>query len=205
MARPSQYSRGRRLVMQLTLLVALLCTLGLATLVARSRERAMAVELTAKPHLTPQLAMRLPKGWPVEQNGDELPITVIAREPANPPSLKSRRIVVYQTLAPTGGAEQLLRRYLNKRGGESGSFQSFEILGQPGVLARFEMRVPEPNDPYERQRLVPTWYAAAGLRGAGPKGADLGVVIGVEGYTTAGPAGSQLIRQIADALSVRKR
>ena len=99
----------------------------------------------------------------------------------------------------------MLRRYLNERGGESGSFQSSEILGQPGAMARFEMLVAEPNDPYERRRLVPSWYAATVLPGAGPNGAELGVVIGVEGYTTAGPAGSQLIRQIADALTVRRR
>jgi hypothetical protein len=189
--------------MQLMLFVVLLCTLGLAALIGRSREWAIAVELTAKPHLTPHLAMRLPKGWLVEQDADELPITVTAQS-ANDQSNKSRRVVVYQTLSSAGGAEGLLRRYLNERRGEAGSFRSFDILGHAGVLARFEMKVPEPNDPFDRIR-VPSWYAAGVLPGAGPQGADLGVVIGVEGYTTAGPAGSRLIRQIAGALSVRKR
>ena len=68
MARPAQYSRGRKAVMQVTMFVVFLATLALAALLAQSRARAVAVELTDKPFLTGPLAMRYPKGWDVKQD-----------------------------------------------------------------------------------------------------------------------------------------
>src|SRR5689334_3397228 len=81
MPRPSQYSRGRRVVMQLTLVLVLAATLSLAGLIARSRERALAVELTSHP--IPHgglLDVRLPKGWKWAWDSSELPVTVTAIE-----------------------------------------------------------------------------------------------------------------------------
>src|SRR6478609_3611108 len=49
MPRPSQYSHGRRLVMQLTVALVLAGCLGLAGLIVRSRERALAVDITTQP------------------------------------------------------------------------------------------------------------------------------------------------------------
>ena len=70
MARPSQYSRGRRLVMQVTLFVVLLGTVALAAVLAQNRARAMSVELTDKPLSWGQLALRYPEGWQVTRSSD---------------------------------------------------------------------------------------------------------------------------------------
>jgi hypothetical protein len=188
--------------MQIAMFIVLLSTLGLAALVGRNRDKAIAVELTAKPHLTPRLAIRLPKGWFVEQEGDELPIKVTARESVDPPLKEARGVVVYQTVStPPGTAEELLSTYLNNLSGEAVSVRPYNIFGHLGVLVRFELAVP--NDRLDRITLVPAWYAAGLVPGAGPNGADLGVIIGVQGYRTAGPAGSRLIRQIGDGLRLR--
>src|SRR5687767_14219447 len=81
MPRPSAYSRTRRLVMQATMAGVLVATVGAAALLARVRERRWAVTLLATPHLTERLAMRMPRGWHVDQTlpGEE-PLTVTATQ-----------------------------------------------------------------------------------------------------------------------------
>ena len=103
--------------MQATLAGVMLCTLGLAALLGRSRERAMAVEWAAKPHLTEYLAIKLPKGWAVDERGDGLPLLVSATAPLKAGAneiteiKEARGVVVYQTeVVPPGGAEGLPER-----------------------------------------------------------------------------------------------
>src|SRR4051794_30979614 len=98
MARPSQYSRGRRAVMQVTVLAVFAATLALAWLLAQSRARAMAVELTDKPFVMDGLALRYPKGWTVQQASDEAPVKVT--EPKRP-GRGEPRAVVLQTASAT--------------------------------------------------------------------------------------------------------
>jgi hypothetical protein len=166
----------------------------------------MAVELNAKPHLTEHLAIRLPKGWNVDQEGDDLPVSVSAvartREgPIEDASVKELRLVgVYQTVAASRTAAVLLGSYLSDQQGELGTARPFSILGSDGVVARFEAYH---ADEAGRIHRIPSWYAAAVVPGAGPGGADLGVVLTAQGLGTDGPAGRRLLRQVADGLSVR--
>src|SRR5688500_7141155 len=81
MPRPSAYSRTRRLVMQATMAGVLLASVGVAALLARVREQRWGVTLLPTPHLTPQLAMHLPRGWRVDESlPGEGPLTVTARQ-----------------------------------------------------------------------------------------------------------------------------
>lgn len=191
--------------MQITMLVILLASLGLAALLGRSRERATAVELSAKPHLTDRLGIRYPKGWAPHQDreSDELPLTVTWTEDPKAGLLDARGVIVYQTDAP-GPPDQLLGRFLVERGGELGRMRPFTILGHPGVIVRFERALPLPDDPRGRSIALPAWYAAVVVPDAGPEGRPLGIVIGVEGFATAGPAGQRLLRQLADGLTIRR-
>jgi hypothetical protein len=204
MARPSAYSRGRRIVMQVTMFGVLLATIGLAALVARSRERAVAVELETKPHLTDQLAIRLPKGWTPEQDSFDLPIKVTSHERAAGNPDKERVVTVYQTDTPPGTAQDLLKQYIGQTPvlGEAGTFL---LLGEPGAIASFDRLDMDSDFGFGPTRLVPGWYAAGILQGKGPGGRDLGVVIAVEGEPAAGPAGRRLVRQLADGLIIRGR
>ena len=188
--------------MQVTMSGVFLATLGLAALVARSRERAAAVELETKPHLTDRLAIRLPKGWPLSQDSLELPIEVVARERVVGKPEKSRDLTIYQTDTPPGSAAALLQQYIGSTPGVLGEPDAFMLLGEPGVIASFDRTDPDEFG-YAPSRYLPGWYAAGVLAGKGPKGGDLGVVIRVEGITTAGPAGRRLVRQVADGLALR--
>jgi hypothetical protein len=207
MARPSQYSQGRRIAMQATLAGVLLCTLGLAALVGQSRERAMAVEWAAKPHLTEYLSIRLPKGWEPDERGDGLPLLVSATAPLKEGASRvteikeARGVVVYQTeVLPPGGAEALLRQYVADTPGNLGRPRRFDVLGEAGVIVRFEAHL---ADEYGQFVQVPGWYAAAVLPTAGPGGGPLGVVLGAKGLGADGPAGPRLLRQLADGLGQR--
>jgi hypothetical protein len=191
--------------MQVTMFGVFLATLGLAMLLAQSRERAVAVELETKPHLTDYLAIRLPKGWlPPDQDAFELPMEVVSKERTNGNLDKARVVAVYQTDAPPANAEALLKRYIGRSQGQLGELEPFMLLGEPGVIARFWVQV-VPDDAMEGGKLIPAWYAAGILPGKGPKGGDLGIVIGVHGMPAAGPAGRHLVRQVADGLILRGR
>jgi hypothetical protein len=189
--------------MQVTMSFVFLATLGLAALVARSRERAAAVDLEAKPHLTDPLAIRLPKGWQLTQDQDELPVEVVSRERVVGKPEKAREIKIYQTDKPPGSPEALLKHYIGATPGVLGELDTFILLGEPGVIASFDHVDLESDFGYGPTRYLPGWYAAGILPGKGPKGGDLGVVIYVEGVPVAGPAGRRLVRQIADGLALR--
>lgn len=205
MARPAQYSRGRRFVLQATLLVVLLGTLGLAALVGQSRDRDTGVQLTDKPHLTPRLTMRLPKGWQIDQNSDVLPLVVTAKEKLRPDEVEARGLFILQTAMPPGSADDLLRQYVENVPGSAGPPSAFRILDRPGVIVRFDRAEEVSDGQFRYMRLVPGWFAAGIVAGAGPNGSDLGVVLGVHGQRAAGPAGSRLLRQLADGLGLRGR
>lgn len=207
MPRPSQYSRGRRLVMQLTVALVLAACLGLAGLIARAREHALAVELRTQPmSYGGWLDVRLPKGWRPEWESNDAALKIAASErlPQSEQTRGPREVTIYQIATNAKDGAQLLSQTLADVRGRPGSLSSFEILGQPGSIVRFEARKALPNDPFGRDIVIPSWFAATVVPGAGPGGQALGVLIGVEGYDTAGPAGPRLVRQLADGLSLPK-
>jgi hypothetical protein len=207
MARPSQYSRGRRLVMQLTVAVVLAGCLGIAGLIVRTRERALAVDVTTTAmSYGGWLDVRLPKGWKSQWDTDELAIKVVATErlPESEQTRDPRQATIYEVATNAKDGAGLLRLTLADMRGRQGALQPFNILGQPGYIFRYNARKAVPNDPFGRDIVIPGWYAATVVPGAGPGGQPLGVVIGVEGYDTAGPAGWRLVRQLADGLSLPK-
>ncbi len=190
--------------MQVVMAAVLLATIGLAALLARSRQQATA--FAGKPHLTDTLAIRLPKKWRVFQDPEEpgqLPTKVVATEMAM--ASNPRTIVVYQTAVSSESSEEVLREYLSREPGDLGGAEPFDVLDHPGVIARFDSIVAIPEDPLGRAELIPGWYAAAVVPNAGPGNSNLGVVVGVYGETAAGPPGRGLVRQVADGLSVRAR
>lgn len=178
-------------------------TLGLAAIVERGRAKASAVELEPKPHLTEYLGIRLPKGWePPIQDSLELPIEVISREKVADPRAGRRIIRVIQFARPPGDPRELL--YLAVRNPDLlGEIDSFTILGEVGVVATFDIGDPESDEGWGPTRPLPGWFAAAVLPKKGPNGENLGIVIGVQGLATQGPAGKHLVRQIADGLTMR--
>src|SRR5687768_8010056 len=133
MARPAQYSRGRRVVMQVTLLAVLLATVGLAALLAQNRARAMSVTLTDEPLVWGRLALRYPVGWQVHPPPDDAPVTVL--EPKRPGARDQRAIVVRQVPAESLTSEQLFQRQVDAEG-ELGPLTELNVLGQRGVMAR---------------------------------------------------------------------
>ena len=193
--------------MQFTLAIVLAACLGLAGLIGRARERVLAVELRAHPmSYGGWLDVRLPKGWRPQWESDDVALKVVASErlPRTDEVRDPREVIVYQIATDAKDGAGLLRQTLADVRGRPGSFKSFDILGQSGSIVRFEARKALPNDPFGRDIVIPAWYAAAVVPGAGPGGRPLGVVIGVEGYDTAGPAGWRLVRQVADGLSLPK-
>jgi hypothetical protein len=193
--------------MQVTLAVVLAACLGLAGLIARSRERVLAIELTSTAMTYGGwLDVRLPKGWGrTWDNGTQVvKIVTSERLPRTEETRDPREATIYEIATDTKDGAELLGLTLSDTLGSTGAIQSFEILGQPGAIVRFDARKPVPNDPFGRDIIIPAWYAAAVVPGAGPGGRSLGVVIGVEGYDTAGPAGPRLVRQLADGLSLPK-
>ena len=187
--------------MQVTMFVVFLATLALAALLAQSRARAVAVELTDKPFLTEPLAMRYPKGWDVRQESDEAPVRVI--EPKRRADSDPRTIVLHQVAVPPSiTSEQLFQRQFGEEWREEVRLQDFPLLGQHGVAARL--------DHYEQVsdteiHVIPRWCAATVIPAAGPSGQGLGVVLEVRGPGVTGPAGLRLLRRVADGLSLRRR
>jgi hypothetical protein len=193
--------------MQLTVAVVLAACLGIAGLLVHNRERALAVDLTTSPmSYGGWLDVRLPKGWRSQWAPDELALKLVATErlPESEQTRDPREATIYETATNAKDGAELLRLTLADARGRAGSLKSFEILGQPGSIVRFDARKAVPNDPFGRDIAIPGWYAATVVPGAGPGGQALGVVIGVEGYDTAGPAGWRLVRQLADGLSLPK-
>jgi hypothetical protein len=185
--------------MQLTLLIVFLATLGLAWLLSQSRSRAMAVELTDKPFLTDELALRYPKGWDVRQTSDEAPVQIL--EPKRPGRGHPRLVVLHVMPTTSLTTSQLFQRHVDTKG-ELGPIGEFPLLGQSGLAAPFDRyEMPSPTE----IEVIPTWTAAAVIPGAGRDGSDLGVVLEVRGEAVHGPAGRALLRQVADGLSLRKR
>jgi hypothetical protein len=203
MARASQYSRGRRLMLQGTLVLVLGATLGLAAMLGQSRDRAMAIELSSKPHWAGKLAIRLPKGWALLQDTDEIPITVVAKESKGATPGELRSIEIHQSSSSSATPQEILSRHLSRLEGELGRVRSFNLLGQPAFLARFSVYEPIPMDPFGRAVEVPAWFAGGVVPGAGLRGQDLAVVIGVRGQGMAGPAGMRVIDQLAKAMTLR--
>ena len=186
--------------MQVTMFVVFLATLALAALLAQSRARAVAVELTDKPFLSGPLAMRYPKGWDVRQESDEAPVRVIERK--RRADSDPRTIVLHQVAVPPSmTAEQLFERQFREEWRDGVNLQDFPVLGQRGVAARF--------DQYEQVsefeiHVMPRWCAATVVPNAGPDGQGLGVVLEVRGPGVTGPAGLRLLRRVADGLSLRR-
>jgi hypothetical protein len=207
MPRPSQYSRGRRAVMQVTLALVLAATLGLASLLARGRERTLAVELSSDPIELDVLNVRLPKSWASKQIKTQLSSTVLATEqlPAEQRDRREPRLAVIRAM-PTSSNDpaDVLRQTLSDTRGRPGKVSQFQLLGQSGLLLRYDTYKPIPDDPFGRYTPVPGWFAAAVVPGAGGHAKPLGIVIGVEGYDTAGPAGRRLVRQLADGVSLQR-
>jgi hypothetical protein len=201
MARPSQYSQARRFVMQVTMIVVLAGTLALAWFVAQSRAKAAIVELQPKPFFAGNLAIRLPKTWRVDQAGEAVPIKVTAEE-TETAKAGQRIAVVYQFPTVNKKADEFLRERLSDDVDQLGALRPFSFLGQAGVIARYQGLHPIENDAFGRSVKVPGWYAATIVPGAGPEGRDLGVILGLEGFGAAGPAGSRLMRQLADGMTL---
>lgn len=179
------------------MLVVLAGTVALAWLIADRRVKAAAVELEPKPLFAGELAIRLPRTWEVDQVGDELPIEVTATEER---ARGERLLRVRQFVTAKVSAEQLLRLTPSDDISELGSSKPFGFLGQPGVIARYRGLRKIPGGALDGHEIVTGWYAATVVPGGAPDGRDLGVVLGVEGTGTAGPAGSRLIRQVADGI-----
>jgi hypothetical protein len=178
-------------------------TLGLAALVERARARAASIELEPKPHLTEYLGVRLPKGWELPiQESFELPLEVVSKEKAVGKQPGGRVIRVILTGKPPREPRDLLIKSL-RTPGNLGEMDSFNILGEPGVIASFDTIDADSDEGLGPQQWLPGWFAAAVLPKKGPDGADLGVVIAVQGLATQGPAGEHLARQIADGLTIR--
>ena len=108
-------------------------------------------------------------------------------------------ILIQQVSAPSLKPDRVFQEHVAVDG-ELGSVKDFNVLGQRGLMAQFTRY--EMKSPYERE-VVPMWSAAAVVPGAGAEGQDLGVVIDVRGMAVNGPAGSRLLRQVADGLSLR--
>src|SRR5688500_12803671 len=133
MPRASQYSRLRRVVMQVTMFVVFAATLGLAAMVGNSRDRAASVALSDTAHDAGPLTIQLPRSWSVheERSGTQ------AVEPPRAGAPGQRRVVLYEAKSSAGGSsEQLLSNYLERHEGRVGRAKSIEMLGAPGVMAR---------------------------------------------------------------------
>ena len=148
----------------------------------------------------------LPKGWRTQWGNDDSELTLVMTErlPEKERTRDPRRATIFEMGTNAKDGAELLRLTLSDTRGHAGALGKIDILRQPGSIIRFDARRAVPNDPFGRDIVVPGWYAAAVVPGAGPGGQALGVVIGVEGYDTAGPAGPRLVRQLADGLSLPK-
>lgn len=190
--------------MQATMVAVLAAMLGAAALLARRQERRWAVELKSTPHLTPRLAMRLPKGWTVEESEPgAVPLTVTAVQQAREGGGVVRFVEVVQFPTDVDDGATLLRAYLAGRPGVAGSEQPFSILGRPGALAPFvsyDLGLPEAHAPPVE---ATEWYAAAVLPTAGREDQGLGLVLRLGGAGAGGRSGRGMLRQVADGLAVR--
>lgn len=204
MPRPSAYSRTRRLVMQASMVGVLLATVGAAALLARVRERRWAVTLTTTPHLTDRLAMRLPRGWRVDQTlPDEAPLTVTATQgAAGEDGLRVLEVVQFPVDADVE-AEGVLAEYLATQPGIAGSPEPFGFLGRPGVVVPFVHQERHPLAPHITIGEWPEWYAATVLPSSAGGGQNLGVILHLGGRAAGGPSGPATLRQIADGLTPR--
>jgi hypothetical protein len=192
--------------MQFALAVVLLATLGLAWLLAGARERASTVEFADKPHLADPLKIRYPRGWQVEQEPIEgLPTIITFTEPMRSRRAMPRTLTVYETPSDNKSAEQMLRSFLSDKPGElEGSVGPITFLDNPGVILRYVLEAPVPNDPLGRSIEVPGWFAAAVVPHGSPDGRDLGVVVGLTGDGAMGPAGRRFVERVTGGLTCRQ-
>ncbi len=185
--------------MQFTLLGVLLCTLALAALFERSRERELAVHLSDKPLISEPLTLKYPKGWDVRQESDDAPVRII--EPKRKDGHEPRVIALRQGFTKSADGIGVLQTFFNNQQGKAGKFEPISLLGENATLVSF--------DTYEliddtHVRVTPGWYAAAVVPGIGAEGGNLGVILSVRGDAVDGPAGRKLLRQMVGGLSLRQ-
>jgi hypothetical protein len=183
MAKSWQYSRWRRVAMQVTLALVLAATVGLAALVTRGRSAELRVEL-GTPIEVGSLKMRLPAGWSVTMS----PVTVTASDQITD---VPREVAVMQEPLAGGTVDEYLWRH---SGEPAKKFQRVDFLGQPGRMVEVEGRRPFTDE------VISGVYAVTILPPRGPGERALGVFVKVEAQALLGPSNRRLIRQITDAL-----
>ena len=177
-------------------------TVGAAALVARVREQRWAVTLMPTPHLTPRLAMHLPRGWRVDESMAG-PLTVTASQSwRGEEGVRVLEVVQIPVVAGVD-ARRLLGEYLDRRGGVAGEGKPVEVMGEPGVVVPFEAYLRHPMAPEIVVGTRPEWYAAAVLPDKGGSGRGLGVILHLGGDAAGGPSGPRVLRQVADGLALR--
>ena len=181
----------------------LVVTVAGAALVARSRERRWAVNLSGTPHLTERLAMRLPRGWRVDETmaGQEPVVVTATQQAAGEGELRVLKVVQFTTVTDDPAA--LLAEYLANELGEPGAATPFSFLGRPGVRVPFLAQLRDPMVPQFVIDERPEWYAATVLPAAGEGGRGLGVILHLGGDAAGGPSAPAVLRKVADGLAVR--
>jgi len=195
MAKTWQYSRWRRVVMQVTLGVILAATVGLAALVTRQRSREARIELSATPTRVGVLEARFPKGWETHHEFFRRTSrhTVEATDPD--PTNQRRLAVVQESLESGTTPAQFVARYARLKPDDE--FERFDFLGQRGEgVEVFGGRQDETGAIYPVTQL----FAATILPPAGKGERATGVMIKFEANGVLGPSARRLMREIADSI-----
>lgn len=186
--------------MQAVLWVAFAGTLALAGYISHRRNGSLSVEL-GEPTVFGNVRVRLPKGWAREERTDARPAVLVARERDEEgwEDLKRRKLWITQerqAQAKKGPAYYLHAQY----GIPDDHAEPFNFLGGRGVLLVWRGLPPgmlnEVDDAIVRQIPEAGLYACTVLSDG------LTVTIQVRGQGAFGPTNRQLIRQVADTMSV---
>jgi hypothetical protein len=135
---PQQYTRQRRLAMQIVMWVILLAMVGLAGLVSTHRRGVFQTHLDA-PLQQEGLSVQLPKGWDVarhSQDDSALLLTAISAKEL----LRARTVSVWRHWSDTGETPvELVYRQLRRNAAtQAGSTVSLAVDGHPAAVARGE-------------------------------------------------------------------
>lgn len=198
MARSWEYSRQRRIAMQVAMWVILGLTLALAGLVSRQKRQDLKIPLS-QPIAVGDLMVRLPRGWHYRLFRADDVLGIRGEEPGDQIQRPVRTIQVRQqrlTESAMSAEEYLSMSVLNADLHHVAPMR-FSGLNSDGISAEIEVQNEDDSVP---AATPPSMYAATVT--PLPDGHRLAVVVLMEDPALFTPADDDALRQIADAIAL---
>lgn len=189
-ARPWQYSRTRRTVMQVTMVGVLAATVGLAAVVGRSRTADLAVPLDERVEVG-RLALWLPADWVKRLEGQDLPVRLVATEVGRD---GARTLEITQEKVPPGRtvAQYLQEQYPNV----PRRLERFDFLGQSGLLLQAQGEIRDMSNPGNPEIVSVSVLGAAVIIPDAAGDSGLAVFVQIAGEGAMGPSNRQFLKDL---------